>query len=60
MSPFTYWPGLAAGQQDKDGPRLQFVRRLPDDGTPPEHQASTALRQLAEPSGFEPETRTAP
>ncbi|WP_405991761.1 hypothetical protein [Streptomyces sp. NBC_00986] len=48
MVSFTYWPGLAAGQQDKDGPWLQFIWRLPDDGTPPEKQASTALRQLAE------------
>ncbi|WP_427921718.1 hypothetical protein [Streptomyces sp. cg40] len=45
---FTYWPGLATGQRDKDGPWLQFVWSLPDDGTPPEHQAARALRQLAE------------
>ncbi|MET9119853.1 hypothetical protein [Streptomyces sp. NPDC004528] len=45
---FTYWPGLAAGQQDKDGPWLQFIWSLPDDGTPPENQAAAALRQLAE------------
>jgi hypothetical protein len=45
---FTYWPGLAAGQRDKDGPWLQFIWSLPDDGTPPENQAAAALRQLAE------------
>ena len=45
---FTYWPGLAAGQQDKKGPWLQFIWGLPDDGTPPEVQAAAALRQLAE------------
>lgn len=48
MVSFTYWPGLASGQQDEDGPWLQFIWSLPDDGTPPEKQASTALRQLAE------------
>ncbi|MER5432853.1 hypothetical protein [Streptomyces sp. NPDC002588] len=45
---FTYWPGLAAEQRDKDGPWLQFVWSLPDDGTPPENQAAAALRQLTE------------
>jgi hypothetical protein len=45
---FTYWPGLAAGQRDDDGPWLQFIWSLPDDGTPPENRASAALRQLAE------------
>ncbi|SCE17725.1 hypothetical protein GA0115240_142190 [Streptomyces sp. DvalAA-14] len=45
---FTYWPGLAAGHRDKDGPWLQFIWSLPDDGTPPEIRADTALRQLAE------------
>jgi len=48
MVSFTYWPGLAAGRQDQDGPWLQFIWSLPDDGTPAENQASTALRQLAE------------
>lgn len=45
---FTYWPGLATGQRDKDGPWLQFVWSLPDDGTPPESRAAAALRRLAE------------
>jgi hypothetical protein len=45
---FTYWPGLAAGHRDKDGPWLQFIWNLPDDGTPPEIQADAALRHLAE------------
>ncbi|MEU8998729.1 hypothetical protein AB0C95_28535 [Streptomyces caniferus] len=44
---FTYWPGLAAGQRDEDGPWLQFLWRLPDDGTPPEDQAAAALHRLA-------------
>ncbi|GAA2399415.1 hypothetical protein GCM10010191_03010 [Actinomadura vinacea] len=44
---FTYWPGLAAGQRDKDGPWLQFIWSLPDDGTPPEEQAAAALRRLS-------------
>jgi len=48
MVSFTYWPGLAAGRQDQDGPWLQFIWSLPDDGTPAANQASTALRQLAE------------
>ncbi|WP_405883175.1 hypothetical protein OG762_34235 [Streptomyces sp. NBC_01136] len=45
---FMYWPGLATGQRDKDGPWLQFIWSLPDDGTPPENQAAVALQQLAE------------
>lgn len=44
---FTYWPGLAAGQRDKDGPWLQFIWTLPEDGTPPEGRAAAALRRLA-------------
>ncbi|QMU74303.1 hypothetical protein GXP74_36555 [Streptacidiphilus sp. P02-A3a] len=45
---FTYWPGLAAGQQDREGPWLQFIWSIPDDGTPAEPQAAAALRRLAE------------
>ncbi|MFF5263609.1 hypothetical protein ACFY4C_32180 [Actinomadura viridis] len=45
---FTYRPGLAAGRGDTDGPRLQFIWDLPDDGTPPEERAAAALRRLAE------------
>ena len=45
---FTYWPGLATGQQDKQGPWLQFIWSVPDDGTPPEIQAAAMLRRLAE------------
>lgn len=41
---FTYRPGLAAGQRDKDGPWLQFTWSLPEDGTPPEDRAAAALR----------------
>jgi hypothetical protein len=44
---FTYWPGLAAGQRDKDGPWLQFIWTLPEDDTPPEDRAAAALRRLA-------------
>ncbi|HZX37411.1 MAG TPA: hypothetical protein VFF37_03575 [Streptomyces sp.] len=44
---FTHWPGLAAGQRDKDGPWLQFIRSLQEDGTPPEDRAAAALRRLA-------------
>ncbi|WP_309238954.1 hypothetical protein [Streptomyces lunaelactis] len=44
---FTYWPGLTAGQRDEDGPWLQFLWRLPEDGTPPEDRAAAALRRLA-------------
>lgn len=44
---FMYWPGLAAGQRDKDGPWLRFIWSLPDDGTPPEDRAAAALRRLA-------------
>lgn len=44
---FTFWPGLAAGQKDRDGPWLQFTWRLPDDGTPPVERAAAALRRLA-------------
>lgn len=45
---FTYWPGLAAGQRDKDGTWLQFIWSIPDNGTPSEIQAAAALRQLAQ------------
>lgn len=45
---FTYWPGLGAGQRHRDGPWLQFIWSLPDDGTPPENQASAALRRLVD------------
>ncbi|MEU0373005.1 hypothetical protein ABZ070_22605 [Streptomyces sp. NPDC006283] len=44
---FILWPGLAAGRKDRDGPWLQFVWRLPDDGTPPAERAAAALRRLA-------------
>ncbi|MFG2140091.1 hypothetical protein [Streptomyces sp. NPDC048650] len=44
---FTFWPGLAAGRKRKDGPWLQFLWSLPDDGTPPEERATAALRRLA-------------
>ncbi|MET7617912.1 hypothetical protein [Streptomyces sp. NPDC005408] len=44
---FMYWPGLAAGQRDKDGPWLQFIWSLPEDGTPPEDRATAALHLLA-------------
>ncbi|MEU5211718.1 hypothetical protein [Streptomyces sp. NPDC020742] len=44
---FVYWPGLAAGRQDRDGPWLQFVWRIPEDGTPPQERADAALSRLA-------------
>ncbi|MEU7011983.1 hypothetical protein [Streptomyces sp. NPDC046332] len=43
---FTFWPGLAKGQRDVDGPWLQFFWSLPDDGTPPEARAAAALTRL--------------
>ncbi|GAA4896293.1 hypothetical protein ACFPM3_15885 [Streptomyces coeruleoprunus] len=44
---FTFRPGLAAGREDRDGPWLQFVWRIPEDGTPPEERAAAALHRLA-------------
>ncbi|GGW46566.1 hypothetical protein [Streptomyces xantholiticus] len=51
---FVFRPGLAAGRKDKDEPWLQFVWRLPDDGTPPGERAAAALRRLAaeDPKGY--------
>ncbi|MFF5933515.1 hypothetical protein [Streptomyces sp. NPDC012508] len=43
---FTFWPGLAEGQRDVDGPWLQFFWSLPDDGTPPEARAAATLTRL--------------
>ncbi|WP_431040627.1 hypothetical protein ACQUSR_01160 [Streptomyces sp. P1-3] len=44
---FTFWPGLAAGRRNREGPWLQFVWSVPEDGTPPEERAAAALRRLA-------------
>lgn len=44
---FTYWPGLAAGNRDREGPWLQFGWRIPADGTPIEEQAAAVLDRLA-------------
>lgn len=44
---FVFWPGLAAGRQDEDGPWLQFVWRLAKDARSPEEQAAAALRRLS-------------
>jgi hypothetical protein len=44
---FVFWPGLAAGRQDRDGPWLQFVWRLAKDARTPEEQAAAALRRLS-------------
>ncbi|MEU6948321.1 hypothetical protein ABZ957_24305 [Streptomyces sp. NPDC046316] len=41
-----FWPGLAEGQRDVDGPWLQFCWRLRDDDTPPEARAAAALTRL--------------
>lgn len=43
---FTFWPGLAEGRRDVDGPWLQFFWSLPDDDTPPEARAAAALTRL--------------
>ncbi|MET9378035.1 hypothetical protein ABZX98_28540 [Streptomyces sp. NPDC002992] len=43
---FTFRPGLATGRQDTNGSWLQFLWRLPDDGTPPDLRAAAALRLL--------------
>ncbi|MFD5325240.1 hypothetical protein [Streptomyces sp. NPDC127092] len=45
---FLYRPGFFEGAADEDGPWLQFVWRLPDDGAPPAERAAAALRRLAE------------
>ncbi|MFF3427561.1 hypothetical protein [Streptomyces sp. NPDC002602] len=44
---FTYWPGLAAGNRDPEGPWLQFGWRIPPAGTPIEEQAAAVLDRLA-------------
>ncbi|WP_328722574.1 hypothetical protein OHT52_25815 [Streptomyces sp. NBC_00247] len=51
---FTYWPGLAEGRRDRDGPWLQFVWTLPADGTPPAERAAAVLHRLAteDPKGY--------
>ncbi|MFF4696220.1 hypothetical protein [Streptomyces chattanoogensis] len=51
---FTFWPGIATGQRYENGPWLQFIWSLPDNGTPPEDQAATALQRLAtaDPKGY--------
>ncbi|MFD7324443.1 hypothetical protein ACFV9D_25675 [Streptomyces sp. NPDC059875] len=43
---FTYRPGFATGKQDTNGPWLQFLWDLPEDGTPPDLRAAAALRRL--------------
>ncbi|CAM5478752.1 hypothetical protein SAVIM338S_03246 [Streptomyces avidinii] len=43
---FTYWPGLSAGERDRNGPWLQFVWRIPEDGSSPEDRAAAVLRRL--------------
>ena len=45
---FLCRPGFSEGTADEDGPWLQFVWRLPDDGAPPAERAAAALRRLAE------------
>ncbi|MGW0859127.1 hypothetical protein [Streptomyces sp. NPDC002690] len=51
---FTYWPGLAEGRRDRDGPWLQFVWHVPDDGAPPAERAAAVLHRLAieDPKGY--------
>ncbi|MFI8966063.1 hypothetical protein ACIGO8_28575 [Streptomyces sp. NPDC053493] len=45
---FDYRPGTFEGEPAEDGPWLQFVWRLPDDGSAPADRAAGALRRLAE------------
>ncbi|MEU9125548.1 hypothetical protein AB0C96_37945 [Streptomyces sp. NPDC048506] len=44
---FVFRPGFAAGHSAEDGPWLQFIWNLPDDGTPPQERAEAALQRLA-------------
>ncbi|MEV6330067.1 hypothetical protein [Streptomyces sp. NPDC051909] len=44
---FLYRPGTFEGTEDKNGPWIQFVWYLPDDGSPPAERAAAALRRLA-------------
>ncbi|MFJ9079863.1 hypothetical protein ACIRO3_32175 [Streptomyces sp. NPDC102278] len=44
---FTYWPGLAAGNRDREGPWLQFGWRIPQDGGPVGERAAAVLDRLA-------------
>ncbi|GAA3494624.1 hypothetical protein GCM10019016_017240 [Streptomyces prasinosporus] len=45
---FWYAPGPASGRPQRADSPLQFRWVIPDDGTPPEVQAATALHRLAE------------
>ncbi|MCX5396076.1 hypothetical protein [Streptomyces sp. NBC_00102] len=51
---FAYWPGLAQGRRDRDGPWLQFVWHVPEDGAPPAKRAAAVLHRLAteDPKGY--------
>ncbi|AQT72949.1 hypothetical protein [Streptomyces sp. fd1-xmd] len=44
---FRHGPGLGSGTQVPDGPRLSFEWLVPDDGSPPQAQADSAIRRLA-------------